>query len=200
MNWLAHLFLSECNDEIRLGNLLADLVKGSARQNLNCYLQRGIKCHQAIDVFTDSHVIVHRSKQLISSEYRRFAGILIDIFYDHFLAKNWSVYSNVPLEEFTGHIYESFQAYQGDIPTGVRKLIACMAAEDWLAGYRSLIGVEKTLERISNRLLSRFNKSFDLQYAMKELTTHYNSLQNDFLEFFPELQDYARDWRLGARD
>ncbi|MDM9385311.1 ACP phosphodiesterase [Chlorogloeopsis sp. ULAP01] len=194
MNWLAHLFLSECNDEIRLGNLLADLVKGSARQNFNFYLQRGIKCHQAIDAFTDAHFIVHRSKRLIGSEYRRFAGILVDIFYDHFLAKNWSMYSKVPLEEFTAQIYESFQAYQGDIPTGVRKLIACMAAEDWLTGYRSLTGVEKTLERISNRILMRMNKSFKLQYAIKELTSHYNSLEDDFLEFFPELREYVQNW------
>ncbi|MCC0177441.1 DUF479 domain-containing protein [Waterburya agarophytonicola K14] len=101
MNWLAHLLLAESNPEVSLGNLLGDLIKGEAREALNPTLQRGLECHQAIDIFTDKHPLVKRSKQRISNEYRRFAGILIDVFYDYILANNWQHYSNVSLEEFT---------------------------------------------------------------------------------------------------
>ena len=84
MNWLAHLLLAESDPEARLGNLLGDLVKGKQRQAFNSKIQRGIECHQAINIFTDKHPIVRCSKQRIDPEYRRFSGILIDVFKDNF--------------------------------------------------------------------------------------------------------------------
>ncbi|MBW4684631.1 MAG: DUF479 domain-containing protein [Komarekiella atlantica HA4396-MV6] len=195
MNWLAHLFLSEPNVESRLGNLLADIVKGSVRQELNSNIQRGIECHLIIDKFTDSHIVVKRSKELINSNYRRFAGVLIDVFYDHFLAKNWSDYANVSLDEFTVEIYKSFQAYQGQIPVAVSEIITRVADEDWLGAYRNLTGVENTLERISKRLSMRSShRLFLLTEAIGELTTHYDEFEHDFQEFFPELCSHVQNW------
>ncbi|RCJ25152.1 ACP phosphodiesterase [Nostoc minutum NIES-26] len=196
MNWLAHLFLSEPNIESRLGNLLADIVKGSARRTLNSHLQRGIQCHQVIDRFTDAHIIVQRSKERIDLNYRRFSGVLVDVFYDHFLAKNWSDYSNVTLDEFTAEIYESFQAYQGQIPAIVSEVINHVATEDWLGSYRNVIGVENTLGRISKRLSKKLNRSFTLTEAVSELITHYDALEDDFQEFFPELFSHVHNWYL----
>ncbi len=193
MNWLAHLFLSEHNLENRLGNLLADLVKGSQRQHLNPQVMHGIECHQVIDCFTDNHVIVKRSKQRISGN-RPMKGILVDIFYDHFLAKNWSVYSHLSLEVFTAQIYQSFQGYQGDLPGRVRDIIIRMAAEDWLGSYRSLVGVETTLERISLRLSARLYKTFDVEMAIRDLKGQYGDLEADFLEFFPQLSAHVKNW------
>jgi len=94
MNWLAHLLLAEPNPELRLGNLLGDLVKGEERKILNPQLQRGLECHQAIDIFTDKHSIVKCSKKRLDPQYRRFAGILVDVFYDYILANNWDDYSD----------------------------------------------------------------------------------------------------------
>ncbi|MDJ0734354.1 MAG: ACP phosphodiesterase [Nostocaceae cyanobacterium] len=199
MNWLAHLFLSEDNLENRLGNLLADLVKGSQRQILNPQVLRGIECHQFIDTFTDNHVVVKRSKQRISSN-TRMRGILVDIIYDHFLAKNWSMYSKLPLSVFTAQIYQSFQGYQGNLPVGIRNVIARMAAEDWLGSYRSLAGVENALERISLRLSARLYKTFDMEMAVRELTMHYGDLEADFLEFFPQLSAHVKNWGTGNRE
>ncbi|GAA6616238.1 ACP phosphodiesterase [Scytonema sp. NUACC26] len=196
MNWLAHLFLSEKNVESRLGNLLADLVKGSARQNLNFGIQRGIQCHTFVDKFTDCHSIVRCSKGRISQEYRRFAGILVDVFYDYFLASNWSVYSNIPLDEFTDQIYKSFQAYPGQLPAPVRAILNRMAAEDWLGSYRNLAGVENTMRRISHRLSMRLSKPFTLNLAVSELIAHERDLENDFREFFPELLVQTQNWHL----
>lgn len=195
MNWLAHLFLSEPNVESRLGNLLADIVKGSARQELNSNIQRGIECHLIIDKFTDSHIVVKRSKELINSYYRRFAGVLIDVFYDHFLAKNWSDYANVSLDEFTAEIYKSFQAYQGQLPVVVSEIITRVVDEDWLGAYRNVTGVENTLERISKRLSMRSSyRPFLLTEAISELTTHYDEFEHDFQEFFPELCSHVQNW------
>jgi acyl carrier protein phosphodiesterase len=196
MNWLAHLFLSEPNVESRLGNILADVVKGSARQELNHAIQRGIKCHHAIDTFTDSHSIVKRSKQLISSDYRHMKSVLVDVFYDHFLAKNWSKYSNIPLDQFIKQIYESFQAYPGNLPPIFREIIIRIASEDWLGAYRNISGVENTLSRISKKLSVRRNRSFMLERAVSELIIYYDEFDRDFQEFFPELLQYVRDWSL----
>ncbi|WP_193195455.1 ACP phosphodiesterase [Nostoc sp. MG11] len=195
MNWLAHLFLSEPNVETRLGNLLADIVKGSVRQELNLNIQRGIACHLVIDKFTDSHIVVKRSKERIDSDYRRFAGVLVDVFYDHFLAKNWSDYANVSLDEFTAEIYKSFQAYQGQLPVAVNEVITRVVNEDWLGAYRNLTGVENTLERISKRLSMRLShRSFLLTEAITGLTTHYDEFEHDFQEFFPELCSHVQNW------
>ncbi len=191
MNWLAHLLLSKPDTESRLGNLLADLVKGAERENLNDQIKQGIKHHQTIDAFTDSHTIVHRSKQRISSTYRRFAGILIDGFYDHFLAKNWHIYSSQSLDDFTAEIYQSFLAYPEPLPRYASQVITQMAKEDWLGRYRNLEGIEYLLIRLSNRLSHRFKNKIEvnLEPAINELTSNYIDLENDFLEFFPLLKN-----------
>ena len=95
MNWLAHVFLSEPNVEFRLGNLLADLVRGDARAAVSAEFARGAEQHKRIDAYTDAHPIVRRSRARIRTEYRRFSGVLVDVFYDYFLANDWSRYSNV---------------------------------------------------------------------------------------------------------
>jgi acyl carrier protein phosphodiesterase len=195
MNWLAHLFLAQPTVESRLGNLLGDLVKGKERECLNADLQLGLKCHQAIDGFTDRHIIVQRSKQRISPQYRRFAGISIDVFYDHLLATNWERYSNISLEEFTTTIYKSFEEYLNryTLPEYARKVINCAINEDWLGSYSHLSGVENTLKRISWKLTRRRNKLYDLTPVIVELQQNYAALERDFLDFFPELILYINE-------
>lgn len=194
MNWLAHLFLAQPTPESRLGNLLGDLVKGKARKNLHSSVQPGLKCHQAIDIFTDSHPIVKCSKRRISSKYRRFSGILIDVFYDHFLAKNWHDYSPIPLNEFTASIYASFEVYLDTLPVYASGVITRLIVEDWLGCDRHLVGIENTLTRISWRLSRRRNKQYDLTPAINELTQNYTELEQDFQEFFPQLILYINHW------
>jgi acyl carrier protein phosphodiesterase len=196
MNWLAHLFLAQPTVESRLGNLLGDLVKGRERDCLNADLQLGLQCHLAIDRFTDRHIIVKRSKQRISQQYRRFAGISIDVFFDHFLATNWERYSNISLKQFTTTIYESFQEYLNryTLPEYARKVIQRAIAEDWLGSYYYLSGVENTLKRISWKLTRRRNKLYDLTPIIVELQQNYAELEEDFLNFFPELMLHIDEW------
>ena len=194
MNWLAHLLLAEANPESRLGNLLGDLVKGVERQSLAPCLQRGVKCHQAIDIFTDGHLIVKRSKKRISAKYRRFAGILIDVFYDHILANNWQDYSDIPLTEFTSTVYDSWADQIDFLPVYARGVIRQLIDEDWLGSYSSLEGVENTLIRLSWKLSRRRKRQFDLTPAKKELTQNYAELEQDFQQFFPQLILYIANW------
>ena len=196
MNWLAHVLLAESDPEIRLGNLLGDLIKGKERETLNANLRRGLKCHQAIDIFTDRHPIVRRSKQRLNGEYRRFAGILIDVFYDHILAKNWHNYSSLSLAEFTSTVYKSWDDYLIDLPIYPQQVILRMMTEDWLSSYIHLQGVEQTLKRISWKLNRRSKRQFDLTPAIALLQDNYFELQQDFQLFFPQLQSHVDCWCL----
>lgn len=195
MNWLAHLLLAEPDPELRLGNLLGDLVKGEERTRLNPKLQRGLQCHQAIDIFTDRHVIVKRSKKRISPEYRRFAGILVDVFYDYILANNWNKYSEESLILFTTNVYSSWTCYLDDIPPYSQAVINRLMTENWLYSYRRIEGIEVTLARISTRLnRKRKKRQYDLTPAIKDLTMIYGFLESDFQEFFPQLQSHINQW------
>lgn len=188
MNWLAHILLSEPNVENRLGNLLGDLVKGKDLDGLNCNLRRGVSRHYAIDKFTDNHPIVKASKRRIDKEYSKFAGILIDVFYDHLLAKNWAIYADTVFTDFTADIYESFQKYSGDIPPLARQIIGWMVEGDWLTSYQRLAGVENALDRIDYRIRVRIGDRIKLIDAMPILKRESIDLERDFHAFFPELQ------------
>ena len=195
MNWLAHLLLAESDAELRLGNLLGDLVKGEERKTLNKKLQRGLESHQAIDIFTDQHSVFKRSKKRISPEYRRFAGILVDVFYDYILANNWDTYSEIPLALFTKNTYSSWTNYLDDIPLYSQAVIHRLIAENWLYSYRNIEGIETTLARISDRInRKRQKRQYDLTPAIKDLTMTYGLLESDFQEFFPQLQSHINQW------
>jgi acyl carrier protein phosphodiesterase len=195
MNWLAHVFLSEPDAECRLGNLLADRIKGKARRGLPAGVLRGMACHQAIDAFTDFHPLVHHSKRRIRDEYDRYAGILVDVFYDHVLAREWSRYADVPLEQFTAEVYDSLRAGAATLPEELRAALERMAAEDWLGSYRHVAGIEATLRRLSARIAARLRRPVALEDAVAELTAHYDGLAEDFAGFFPELRAHITRWQ-----
>src|SRR4029453_4779348 len=105
LNWLAHVFLSDSNVEFRLGNLLADIVRGEELQRMSAAFLRGVHKHKQIDAFTDSHPLVKRSRSRVSPQFRRFSGVLVDVFYDHLLATHWQRYSPIVLDAFTAKFY-----------------------------------------------------------------------------------------------
>jgi acyl carrier protein phosphodiesterase len=194
MNWLAHLFLSEPDVEHQLGNLLADVVKGKARAALPPGVRRGIACHQAIDAFTDAHPVVHRSKRRLGEEHGRFAGILIDVFYDHFLARDWPLYSSVPLEQFTAEAYASFRAYPA-LTAEARDFCDRLSDGDLLGSYHTLAGIAAALGRLSRRLEARLGRPFALEQATAALEAQYDALGRDFAEFFPEMRAHVAEGR-----
>lgn len=190
MNWLAHLFLSQPNGAHRLGNLFGDLVKGKERNELNSCFSEGIQCHLAIDYFTDRHSIVRRSKRRISKEHRRYSGVLIDVFYDRFLAINWHNYSAISLADFTQEVYASFAEYWELIPLFSRIVISRMMEQDWLGSYADLSGIEATLQRIKAKLSAKHQDSFLVRPFLGYLEDNYADLERDFQLFFPELITY----------
>ncbi|MES2573174.1 MAG: ACP phosphodiesterase [Verrucomicrobiota bacterium] len=188
MNWLAHLLLSEPTPEFRLGSILPDLVPSAVLAALPAEFQQGIRRHQRIDAYTDAHALFRLSVQRINPPYRRFGGILIDVFYDHFLARDWHSFSDVPLPRFADEVYASFTARYSDIPPDARQPLQRMQAENWLYSYHEIEGIAAALSRIS----SRFRRPFDLAPSLLLLERDYELFHSDFSAFFPQLSTYVR--------
>ncbi|MBB5020327.1 acyl carrier protein phosphodiesterase [Chitinivorax tropicus] len=190
-NYLTHLCLAEDTPTGRVGNLLGDFIKLRQAAHLPMALQRGLILHQAMDGFTDRHPIVLRSKARISSLRRRYAGILIDIFYDHFLASHWQQYHPTPLLAFTHQIYDELAAFEPVLPDRLRSIRPIMSAENWLLNYQHLDGIESTLQRFA---IHRLKQPSTLGTGVIELTEHYVGLGEDFQQFFPALQAFTQAW------
>jgi acyl carrier protein phosphodiesterase len=191
MNWLAHVFLSRADVEFQLGNLLADVVRGPQRDSLSASFVRGAACHKAIDAFTDAHPIVKRSRARVSSERRRFSGVLVDVFYDYFLARNFARYSPIALDAYTAAFYASVRAHPIALPPDAQTLLERIIRHDLLGSYARVDGVERALNRISIYLTSRWRKQFDLERGVADLLAHEAAFAADFLEFFPALQAHV---------
>jgi acyl carrier protein phosphodiesterase len=191
MNWLAHVFLSGANVEQRLGNLLADLVRGADRAAMSADFLRGVRRHQAIDAYTDAHALVRRSRTRIGPEHRRFSGVLVDVFYDYFLATSWARYASQPLADFTAGFYADVRACPLELPEPARTTVDRIIRHDLLGAYCSLDGVEQSLRRLSMRLEARWRREFALERAVTDLRAHEAELADDFAAFFPELQAHV---------
>jgi len=188
MNWLAHILLSEPTPAFRLGGVLPDLVAAPLLAGLPPEFQRGIQRHHQIDAYTDSHAIFRRSVQRFHPPFRRFGGILVDVFYDHFLTRNWPSFSDTPLPEFTAEFYASFAPQRADIPPEAYAHLQRMQAANWLGSYGDIAGLTLTLQRLSSCL----RRPFDLRPAIAVLEQEYDSFHADFAAFFPELLRYVR--------
>src|SRR5690554_6869802 len=116
MNFLAHIYLSGNDEEVILGNFIADGIKGKTYENYPKGIQTGILLHRGIDTFTDAHPIVRQSTKRLHKNFGHFSGVIVDVFYDHFLAKNWKTYSNEPLEEYVQRFYGLLQRHYDSLP------------------------------------------------------------------------------------
>ena len=188
MNWLSHLFLSEPNPAFRIGNLLPELAPISALTGLPADFLRGIEQHRRIDAFTDSHAIFRRSISRVGPEFRRYGGILVDIFYDHFLTRAWPAFCAVPLEQFTGEVYASFEIHRHEIPAEAYGHLERMKSANWLCAYGDLDGVALTLGQISGRL----RKPVPLANAVSVLESDYAGFRGDFAAFFPQMISHVQ--------
>ena len=152
MNWLAHAYLSKSNIEFRVGNILPDLVSITELRKFTPPFQEGIICHRAIDAFTDSHPIVKNSVSRIPANYRRCGGILTDVFYDHFLAKNWAAYSSLELQEFSRHFSRDLERIEREIPADIFYKFKRMFEHNIFETYQDISGISIALQRIDLRL------------------------------------------------
>ncbi len=187
MNWLAHVFLSPPDIEFQLGNLLADFVRGEERERMSERFREGVGRHLQIDAFTDAHPLVHQSKARIEPRFRRFAGVLVDIYYDHLLARDWDVYSAVPLREFTKNFYACALAYAPSLSTDVASNLERMMENDRFWCYREKSGIEMVLQQLSHRLNVRWKRGICLHEALPSIFACDQEFEQDFQGFFPEL-------------
>lgn len=181
MNYLAHLFLSDGTPESLIGNLLGDFIKGSIENIYPEQISKGIYLHRKIDSYTDYQPIFRSSKRLISLDRRRFSGIMIDVFYDHFLAKNWYNYSTTRLKDFTNHVYQVLQENQNRLPERLKNILPNMITNDWLASYKEISGINRAINGLSRRI----KRTNNLSGGVEELFFNYQQLQADFSAFFP---------------
>lgn len=183
MNWLAHLHLSDPAPAARIGNLLPDILRGPELSLLPEIFTAGIRHHRAIDAFTDSHPVFRRSTRRIDPPLRRYGAILVDVFYDHFLARHWEDFSAVPLKEFVHEFHASIDGFQDRLPEQAYERLAGIRDEGLLLSYREIEGIRWALERISGRL----RRPVDLAPAVDLLLARYEDFDGDFREFYPLL-------------
>jgi acyl carrier protein phosphodiesterase len=183
MNFLAHIYLSGDSNEIKIGNFIGDYVKG---KNLNRYpkqIKKGILLHRHIDTYTDHHPIVQRSISYLNSKYKRYSGIIVDIFYDHFLAREWTEFSDVPLQEFVKNFCDTLIAFQPILPKKVQQFLPLFIQQDWLDSYLTIEGIKNVLLRMS----SRTSIPDETQFAINTLRKKYTFFRADFFNYFPQL-------------
>jgi acyl carrier protein phosphodiesterase len=188
MNFLAHLFLSDGSDDGLLGGLLGDFVKGPLVAQQSPGIRRGILLHRHIDTFTDAHDVVHRSKARVSAERRRYAGIMVDMFYDHFLARDWTRFSDEPLADFTRRAYDLLAQHQATLPERLQRMAPYMIRGDWLGSYAQVEAIGESLDGMGRRM-KRENR---LDGSVEELVDNYDAFAADFHAFMPALIAFAR--------
>ena len=188
MNYLAHLYLSEPHDEAWLGSLMGDFVKGPLDDRYASGITRAIGLHRKIDVYTDAHPIVLQSKARISAHRRRYAGIIVDIFYDHFLAKHWRDFHDEPLAAFTARIYQLLERHHTVLPQRLQRMAPLMMQWDWLGSYAEISSIYTALNRIGQRL----KRANPMMNSADELVGNYAQIEADFRAFLPDVLRYAR--------
>jgi Uncharacterized protein conserved in bacteria len=184
LNWLAHILLSKPTAAFRIGNLLPDLLPKPALHALPNIFHEGIEQHIRIDRFTDTHPIVKRSIQRIGPAHRRFAGILVDVFYDFFLTHDWNRYSSKPLDTVAIEFYSGIDEHRHTLPSVALDRLDGIRAENLLCSYGSMGGIGVALDRIGSRL----RRPVALGCAISELEKNGTELKRDFEEFFPQLR------------
>ena len=192
MNFLAHALLSGNDDDILIGNFIADAVKGNSMNGFGEEIRKGILLHREIDTYTDHHPVFIRSKHRIIGEYDKFSGVIIDIYYDHFLAANWETYSDKELSEFALYVYRLMLENYEFLPPRSKRILPYMVIHNWLVGYSRF----KDLQWVFNGMSRRSSKYHSgMEGAVESLKKHYNEFQEDFKEFFPDMIAHATEFR-----
>ncbi|CAG5081117.1 acyl carrier protein phosphodiesterase [Parvicella tangerina] len=188
MNFLAHQYLSGSDDYIKIGNFVADMIRGKEMEQFDEGIQQGIQLHRAIDHFTDNHDQVKKAIQLFRSSQGKYAPVIVDITFDHFLAANWSSYSEQELNSFANNFYDLMIENLDLMPEKVQWIIPRMKAQNWLYEYQYLDGIQQAYEGISRRANFRSNMAF----ARVDLENHYDELQQCFSLFFDDIISFVR--------
>ena len=189
MNFLAHIYLSGNNDWVKIGNFMADSVRGNSYLDYPDELRKGILLHRYIDTFTDAHPIYRKSKHRLHDKYGHYSGVIMDIAYDHFLAKNWSVYSDEKLEDYAENFYNLLRENYSVLTEKTKEMIPYMIARNWLVSYASIAGLEMILFQMDHRTKNRVN----MHESIVEIQQFYTEFEEEFTLFFDELMQHCKE-------
>ena len=187
MNFLAHIYLSGDNEFVKIGNFMADGIRGKQFEKYPAEIQKGILLHRAIDTFTDTHPIFRESTKRLHGRYHHYAGVIVDIFYDHFLAKNWNNYSNINLDEYVAVFYQSMHTHYDLLSEKAQNILPYMERQNWLSSYQTIDGIHQILTQMDRRT----KNSSNMRFASEELSSNYADFENEFTLFFEEIQKYC---------
>ncbi len=187
MNFLAHIYLSGDDEGITIGNFIADGIKGRKYLAYPTAIQRGILLHRAIDSYTDDHTTVRQSKKRLRENYGLYSGVIVDILYDHFLAKNWKDYHEQPLAEYVDDFYELLRKNFEILPLRIQRMMPYMIADNWLLSYATIPGISTILNQMNRRAQRRTQRDAGMNFAVMELEEYYDEFEAEFTSFFSEL-------------
>lgn len=188
MNYLAHIYLSGNNQPLKIGNFVADSVKGKKLLTYPDQIQKGIILHRAIDTYTDTHPVVKTSVHRLFPFYSHYSAVIVDILYDHFLAANWSKYSDIPLEKYVADFYELLNQNYKVLPKQVQQFLPFMIRDNWIFNYATVDGIGKILFQMDQRTQNKSN----MRLAVKELNLYYTEFEQEFFLFFKELEQFTK--------
>ena len=188
MNFLAHIYLSGDDPELMVGNFIGDFVKGNQFADFNQRVQDGITLHRSIDAYTDSHEVVRQSKERLRKKYRHYAGVIVDIYYDHFLAAEWDNYHATALEPYVDEAYQTILGFGEMLPQRVHHMLKYMIPQNWLVSYRDLDGIGQALAGLSRR--TKFNSN--MEHSIEDLEQYYDEFGEEFRTFFEDLRDHVK--------
>ena len=189
MNYLAHIYLSGNNKMLTIGNFIADGIRGKKYKTYPIEVQKGILLHRQIDTFTDAHPTVRQSTKRLHENYGHYSGIIVDILYDHFLAKNWSKYSDIPLEDYAENFYQILTDNIEILPQRILKMMPHLISGNWLLSYATKDGIAKVLDGMNKRTKNRSQ----MNLATKELDLFYDEFETEFTSFFEELIAFSEE-------
>ncbi|KGJ96863.1 ACP phosphodiesterase [Colwellia psychrerythraea] len=187
MNYLAHLYFAQANADSHFGNLLGDFGGKIHAQQLSTAVKKGLENHYLVDRFTDSHALVKQAKYLFSVPRRRFAGIALDVLFDHFLIRHWSSFHKIPLSQFKQSSYALLNENISFMPSKMQQVVTRMTKNDWFKEYETIEGIGFALDNIAKRI--RFANQFS--GSIEDITRHYVELELVFLAFFPDLIEHV---------
>jgi acyl carrier protein phosphodiesterase len=189
LNYLAHSYLSFQQTDLIIGNFIADSIRGNHFDGLTEGIIKGISLHRKIDTYTDAHPVFLTSKHRFSKDFDKYSGALMDIFYDHYLAKNFHNYSNQSLQEYSNDIYSLLRNNYELLPEHAKRFYGYMTERNILFHYSSLKGIETVLTHLSGRIRNRY----ELQLAVPILQANYQEIEEEFFIFFDDLQAFCKE-------
>ncbi len=188
MNFLAHIFLAYPSTEKMMGNMIADFIQKRDEILFSDAICDGIKMHRAIDAFTDVHECVRLGARRLHPKFHKYAPVVIDIYYDYLLAKNWETFNpTLSLSDFSCEVYRRFEERITDFPPNLQQRLPKMIAANWLEAYGTEAGMRYTFQRLSQRT-TKF--PMDFSAAFDTLLIEYEQFDAEFKQFFPQIQKY----------